>query len=142
MSLPEPDLHPEFYADLPLKRVSAWGIDLLITLALTLLAVVLTAFLAAFFLPVLFTVISVAYRTLMLARYGATFGMAVMALDWRRLDGTRPDAMVAFVYACAHAGQWIVLPLQIVSMVMIVLTPYRQGLHDTVLGTTILRRAA
>ncbi len=142
MSLPDPELQPEFYTDVPFKRSAAWAIDLVITLVLTVIALVLTLFLSAFFLPVLFATVSIAYRTVMLSRYGATLGMMLMALKWRRLDGQAPDAVTAFYYSAFHAGLWAIFPAQIASMVMILVTPYRQGLHDTVLGTTMLHAVA
>jgi uncharacterized RDD family membrane protein YckC len=124
------------------KRVFAWGIDVVVTLALTLVGLVLTLFLSMFLLPLLFAAISIGYRTVMLARFGATLGMMVTALKWRGLDGRDPDVMTAFIYSAMHAGLWAIFPLQIASMVMILLTPYRQGLHDMVLGTTMLHRIA
>lgn len=142
MSLPDPALQPEFYADVPFKRAGAWAIDLLVTVALTLVGLVLTLFVSAFFLPVLFAVISVAYRTVMLARYGATVGMMVMALKWRHLNGRTPDMSAALFYSASHAVMWTVFPLQIVSIALILLSPYRQGLHDHLLSTTMLHKIA
>ncbi len=140
MSLPDPELQPEFYSDVPLKRALAWLVDLLVTLALTVVALVFTLFVATFFLPIFYAMISIAYRTVMLSRYGATLGMMVTALKWRGLDGRAPDPMTAFIYSAIHAGQWTVLPLQIASIVMILVTPYRQGLNDHIMGTTMLHR--
>ncbi len=142
MTLPEPARQPEFYADIPWKRSAAWGIDLVITLGLTLVALVATALLTVFILPLLYGAVSIAYRTVMLSRYGATAGMMVMSIKWRNLNGTRPDSLTALIYSVAHTGMWTVFPLQIASVVMILLTPYRQGLHDMVLGTTMLHRMA
>lgn len=142
MSLPDPEMQPEFYADVPLKRVGAWAIDLVVTLLITLVGLVLTLFVSLFFLPVLFATASIGYRTVMLARYGATLGMMATALKWRGLDGRTPDPMTAFWYSVMHTGLWTVFPLQAASMVMILLTPYRQGLHDFVLNTTMLHRIA
>ncbi len=142
MTLPDPEFQPEFYNDVPLKRALAWALDVVVTLVLTVVALVMTLFLGAFFLPVLFAMVSIAYRTVMLARYGATLGMMVTALKWRGLDGRAPDALTAFYYSTIHAGQWLVFPAQIASIVMILVTPYRQGLNDTLIGTTMLHRMA
>ncbi|WFE76094.1 RDD family protein [Roseinatronobacter sp. S2] len=142
MTLPDPEMQPEFYADVPLKRVGAWAIDLVVTLLLTLVGVVLTLFVSVFFLPALFAVVAIGYRTVMLARYGATLGMMATALKWRGIDGRTPDAITAFWYSAMYVGMWTVFPLQAASMVMILLTPYRQGLHDFVLNTTMLHRIA
>ncbi len=140
MTLPDPELQPEFYADVPLKRSLAWAIDLVVTALMTVVALALTLFVGAFFLPVIYGAVSIGYRTVMLTRYRATLGMMLMALEWRSLKGGQPDAMTAFAYSAAHAGLWTVFPLQIASMVTILLTPHRQGLHDMFLGTTMLHR--
>lgn len=142
MTLPDPALQPDFYADVPFKRVGAWAIDLVITVALTLVGLVLTLFISVFFLPLLFAAISVAYRTVMLTRYGATLGMMVMALRWRHLNGRAPDVTTALLYSASHAVIWTVFPLQIVSIALIILSPYRQGLHDHLLSTTMLSKIA
>jgi uncharacterized RDD family membrane protein YckC len=142
MTLPNPAIQPEFYADIPWKRSAAWGIDFVITLGLTVLALLLTALLTIFILPLLYGAVSIAYRAVMLSRYGATLGMMAMAIKWRHLNGTRPEPMTAFIYSVAHTGLWTVFPLQIASMVTILLTPQRQGLHDMVLGTTMLHKMA
>ena len=142
MALPAPDLQPEFYADVPLKRSVAWAVDMTATVVLTAAGVLATFFVSLFFLPILYSLVSVAYRTVMLARYGATLGMMLVALEWRHLDGRAPDAPTALVYSAFHAGLWLFFPAQILSMGLIMLTPQRQGLHDLVLGTTMLHRMA
>lgn len=142
MTLPDPALQPEFYSDVPFKRAGAWAVDLVVTLALTLLGLVLTLFISIFFLPLLFAAVSVAYRTVMLARYGATLGMMLMALKWRHLNGRMPDATTALIYSAAHAAMWTVFPLQIVSIALILMTSYRQGLHDHMLSTTMVHKIA
>jgi len=142
MSLPDPELFPEFYADVPLKRALAWLIDTVITLLLTLVAVVMTLFIGAFIFPVLFAAVSIGYRTVTLSRYGATFGMMVTGLRWCHLDGRSPDPATAAIYSVLHAGIMLFVITQIGSIVTILVTPYRQGLHDLALGTTMLNRPA
>jgi uncharacterized RDD family membrane protein YckC len=137
MSLPDPVVQPEFYDSVPFKRAMAWVIDFVATVGL-----IVTLFTSVFFLPLLFMAISIAYRTVMLGRFGATLGMMVMALTWRRLDGRAPDTGTALFYSAAHAAMWTVFPLQIISVALILLSPLRQGLHDHLLGTTMLRRSA
>lgn len=138
MTLPDPEIQPEFYRDVPLKRALAWVVDLIVTLALALIGLVFTLFIGAFFFPVLFAVVSIAYRTVMLAKYGATFGMMLTALKWRHLNGRAPDATAALAYSGMHAALWTFFPLQIASIAMILISPYRQGLHDYMLNTTML----
>jgi uncharacterized RDD family membrane protein YckC len=142
MTLPDPATQPEFYTDIPWKRSMAWAVDVVVTLCLTLVALIATALLTAFILPLLFAAVGIGYRTFMLSRYGATLGMMLMAIKWRSLNGARPDTMTALIYSAAHAGMWTIFPLQIASIVTILLSPYRQGLHDMVLGTTMLHKYA
>lgn len=142
MSLPYPELQPEFYTDVPFKRTAAWAIDAVVICVMVLVALVVTLFVSLFVLPLVVGAISIAYRTVMLSKYGATWGMMVMALKWRRLDGRAPDQWQAFIYSAFHTGLWAILPLQVVSIVLILTTPYRQGLHDHVMGTTMLHREA
>lgn len=142
MSLPDPQLYPEFYADVPLKRALAWLLDTVITLLLTLVAVVMTLFVGAFIFPVLFAAVSVAYRTVTLSRYGATLGMMVTGIRLRFLDGRSVDPATATLYSLLHAGIMFFVLTQIASIVTILVTPFRQGLHDLALGTTMLNRPA
>ena len=142
MTLPDPVLLPEFYRDVPIKRALAWAVDMVVTLALTLVGLVFTLFIGAFFFPVLFAAVSIAYRTVMLSKYGATLGMMLTALKWRHMDGRAPEPTVALAYSGMHAALWTVFPLQIASIAMILISPYRQGLHDYLLDTTMLHNMA
>ena len=142
MTLPDPALQPEFYSDVPFKRAGAWAIDLVVTLALTLGRAGADAVHQRLFPAASIRAVSVAYRTVMLARYGATLGMMVMALKWRHLNGRAPDATTALIYSSAHAVMWTLFPLQIVSIALILMSSYRQGLHDHLLSTTMLHKIA
>jgi len=111
-------------------------------LALTLLAVPFTAFTAIFFLPLLFLVISFAYRTVTLARGSATPGMRLVAIEFRTHRGARFDTTMAAL----HTGLYLlstsfVLP-QIISIILMLTGPRAQGLSDLVLGTAALNRMA
>ncbi len=142
MSLPDPFLQREFYAYVPLKRAVAWGVDTVITLVLAVVALLFTLFVGALFFPVLFAAVSIAYRGVMLARYGATVGMMLSAIKLRHLDGRPVDQGTAFAYAGLHALIMTFILPQIASIAMILTTPYRQGLHDMLLGTTMLNAEA
>ena len=138
--LPDPVLHRQFYADVPIKRLMAWVIDVIVVLAITLLAIPLTLFSALFFLPLLWLVLSFAYRTVTLARGSATWGMRFMGIELRTFRGERfglPDAaMHTLIYSVCMA---FVLP-QIVSAVLMMTTARGQGLADLALGTAALNR--
>ena len=140
MTLPDPQLQPEFYTNVPLKRAFAWLVDTVLILLLALVAVIFTLFVGAFIFPVLFAAVSIGYRTVMLARFGATFGMMLAGITLFHLDGRRPDPATAAIYSVLHAGIMFFVITQIASIVTILVTPYRQGLHDLALGTTMINR--
>ncbi len=152
MTLPDPRLQPEFYEYVPLKRAIAVILDVIATsvawVPVTIILGLFTRILIRDFditNPFMFSTFAMTflgYRTAMLARYGATPGMMVMTLKWRKLDGDMPDAAMAFRYSLIHLGQYVVLPVQFISFVMIIATPYRQGICDYLFGTTMLTRSA
>jgi len=140
MRLPDPALHPEVYEDLIVKRLLAWMVDALVIVALVFVAVLVTVFIALFFLPVIALAISIGYRWIMLSRYGATLGMMLAAIHLRHLDGRAPDPVVCFMHAAIFSlGMFFVVP-QIISIALMFSTGYRQGLNDVILRTTLINR--
>lgn len=143
--LPDPEVQPEFYDWVPLKRLLAWAVDVAATLAITLLALGLFALsvvglLAFFVIPGLFLLIGLAYRTVTIARLGATPGMALAALRLRRLDGTRPDLTLAFLHSLGYTLSTMFVFPQILSVALMVVGRSGQGLSDMILGTAVLNR--
>ncbi len=139
---PDPELQPEFYSDLPLKRFIAWGVDSVILLALTAVIVLFTLFTALFALPAVFITLNIAYRTVTIARNGATPGMQLMAIELRDGRGQIADPLYAFLHTLGYvAASALILP-QIVSVALMLMTARRQGLHDLLLGTVVINRAA
>lgn len=138
--LPDPEHEPGLYSDLLLKRFLAWLVDLIVTFTIIAGIVVLTAFIGLFFLPVLWIVVSVTYRTVMLSNHGATLGMLLLALRLRHLDGRRPDPVVCLWHAVLFSGSMVTVVGQVVSVGLMMTTPYRQGLNDLILGTTMINR--
>lgn len=142
MPLPDPELLPEFYVWVPFKRLLAWAVDTLLILALTALVLLATALLTAFILPVLYTALNIAYRTVALARWSATPGMALMAVELRDSHGRRLDATAALLHTLGYTGSVLVVLPQIASVAMMLITPRRQGLTDLLLGTAMISRPA
>ena len=140
MTLPDPALHPECYEHVIGKRFLAWVVDLAITLGLMLGAIILSGFIALFVFPVVWFALAVAYRTFMLARYGATAGMMLAAVEWRGLDGSVPSQEYALAHSVIYALSMTFVVPQILSVVLMLNTPYRQGLNDWILRTTIINR--
>jgi uncharacterized RDD family membrane protein YckC len=142
MPLPDPDLLPEFYAWVPTKRLIAWAVDALFILALTVLALVATALLTLLILPVLYAAVNIAYRTVTLAKWSATPGMALMAVELRDARGRRLDPMTAFLHTLGYTVSVLIVPLQVASVALMLVTRRRQGLTDLVLGTAMINRPA
>lgn len=140
MSLPHPHDDPRLYLHVIEKRLLAWVIDLIITALLVTMALMATLGLTLLLFPVLWFAVSVTYRTWMLRRYGATLGMMVAALQLRRLDGQRADETLCLWHALIYAGSMVFVMPQVVSVVLMLLTPHRQGLPDWLLGTVIINR--
>ena len=138
--LPDPLDDPDFYGDLIPKRFLAWVIDLALTLLIFTLVIVLSGFLALFIFPLVWMAIAIAYRTVLLTRYGATAGMWIAALQWRRLDGRQPDQALALWHSVIYALSMTFVLGQIASVALMLVTPYRQGLNDWILGTTVVNR--
>ncbi len=142
MALPDPQLQPEFYADVAVKRGVAFVVDLIVILAAVLLVVVATAFVGVFLLPLLFGAIGLAYRIVTLSNGSATLGMRLMAIEFRRSDGT-PFGPFEAVWHSVGFTICLMLPLlQLVSIVMMLTGARGQGLSDLALGTVALNRRA
>ena len=140
--LPAPETHPEFYADTVVKRGIAWVIDVIVISILTGIAVVLTAFIGAFFLPLLYAVVGFLYRWWCLAAGSATLGMRLASLELRTREGLRFDGATAFLHTAGYVVSVAVFPLQLVSIVLMLTSARGQGLTDHLLGTAVINRAA
>mgnify|MGYP000170972395 CR=1 FL=1 len=93
-ALPDPHYQPEFYADVPLKRLIAWVIDTVLIILLVVVIVPFTAFTGLFFLPLLGFVVNFGYRVICLANGSATLGMRLTAIEFRTGDGAKFEMTV------------------------------------------------
>lgn len=139
---PDPVAQPEFYDGVALKRGIAWAIDVTIVALLVVPAVVLTAFIGLFFLPFLYAAISFVYRVLTIAGGSATWGMRLMAIELRDAAGRRLDFGQALLHTLGYTVSWAFVPLQVISVILMLATERGQGLSDHVMGTTALNRRA
>ena len=140
--IPDPETMPEFYADVPVKRLVAWGVDTVLILIISLVIVPFTAFTAIFFFPMLFLTVSIIYRVATLAGGSATFGMRLMAIEFRLTNGRRFDLAHAFFHTLGYSLCLCFLLPQVLSVVLMLNTARGQGLPDHVLGTVALNRRA
>lgn len=141
-TIPDPQAQPDFYKDVPLKRLLAWGVDAAITLLACLVILPFTAFTALFFFPFLFLVVGFCYRTLTIANGSATWGMRLFAIELRNVNGEPLEAAGAFAHTLGYTLSWTVPVFQLISMIMMGSTERGQGLSDHVLGTVMINRRA
>lgn len=140
--LPDPDLRPDFYAGTVSKRLAAWVIDLILVALLTTVAVVLSAFLALFILPLLWLVMDASYRTITLANRSATLGQRLMGIEFRDRNGRRFDLAHAGLHTLGYlVSMSFVLP-QVISVVLMLTGARGQSLTDIVLGSAAINRPA
>ncbi|MFX0544633.1 RDD family protein [Roseovarius sp. S1116L3] len=140
--LPDPVAQPEFYAGVTMKRFLAWIVDSVMILIFCVVALILTLGIGFFFLPALMLAVGLVYRSATLARGSATWGMALMAIELRRHDGTRLDPMTAVIHTlCYSASMAFAIP-QVISVLLMLVGGRGQGLTDVVLGTAAINRRA
>lgn len=139
-ALPDPTQQPEFYQDVPGKRLIAWVIDVILIGIVVGVLVFLSVFTALFILPVLWLVVSFLYRWLSIASSSATPGMRVVAIELRRTNGERLDGTTALMHTGGYLFSTVTFPLQLISVGMMAFSARNQGLTDMILGTTALNR--
>jgi len=142
MRLPDPAQDAHYYADLLPKRFLAWVTDVVVTLLALILVIILSLGLTLLVFPIVWIILAIAYRYVMLTRFDATLGMMLAAIRLRRLDGRRPDATTIFWHAAIYSGSMATILGQLASVGLMFVTPYRQGLNDLILGTTMVHRDA
>ena len=140
--LPDPTTQPEFYADVPTKRLVAWVFDLVIVVILSLVVVVFTAFVGFFFFGFLMLVTGFIYRTVTLAAGSATIGMRLVSIEFRDRNGRRFDLGHAFLHTLGYHLSISIFPAQIVSIVLMLTSSRAQGLTDHVMGSVAINRPA
>ena len=141
-TLPDPDYNADLYRDVPVKRLVAWFVDLLLITLLTAVFVPLTLFTAFFFLPLLFLIVSFFYRWLTISSRSATPGMRFAAIELRGEHGGHLDGSEAFLHTAGYHVSMAIFPLQLVSIVLMLISDRKQGLTDHLLGTVALNRSA
>ena len=141
LGLPDPIHRPAFYAGVPFKRALAWLVDVIIVAILCVLVLPFTAFTGIFF-PFLMLLIGFFYRWFTIASRSSTWGMRLMAIELRDMRGNRLSSGDAFAHTAGYTASVIMAPAQLISMLLMAVTPKGQGLSDHLLGTTAINRPA
>lgn len=137
---PDPGYQADFYADVPAKRLFAWLIDAAIILVLCLIALPFTAFLGLFFFPLLWLVLGFLYRWTTIASGSATWGMRLLAIEFRDASGRKFDATTALAHTMIYTVAMGTFFLQALSIALILMSERRQSLGDHLLGTVAINR--
>ena len=140
--IPDPVTQPEFYSDVPAKRLIAWVVDTILIVLICLAILPFTAFTGILFFPFLLLTVGFAYRVVTIARGSATWGMRLVALEFRTLDGRRFDLAMAVMHTLGFTVSFALPVLQVLSIILMLTTARAQGLSDHVLGTVALNRRA
>jgi uncharacterized RDD family membrane protein YckC len=140
--LPDPMRNAGLYAGVPFKRAVAWIIDTVLIGVLAALVVPFTAFTGLFFFPFLILLVGFFYRWFTLSGGSATWGMRLMAIELREADGGRFSSQTALLHTLGYSVSVAMAPLQLISMILMLVTERGQGLTDVILGTTALNRPA
>lgn len=138
--LPDTDYHVELYEDVPSKRLFAWVLDTVLISLIVFGLSMLGAFLPLLFWTFFYAVVSFFYRWLTIAGRSATPGMRFMAIELRDNDGGPLSRGTALLHTLGYFVSVVTVPLQLVSIVMMLTTPRRQGLTDMILGTAAVNR--
>ena len=141
-SLPDPATQAEFYEGVPFKRFVAWIVDAIIITAISAMAIPFTAFTAIFYFPLLMLIVGFIYRWGTIASRSSTWGMRLMAIELRDMRGNRLSSGDAFAHTAGYTASVIMAPAQLISMLLMAVTPKGQGLSDHLLGTTAINRPA
>lgn len=140
MAPPDPITQSQFYDGIAFKRLVAWLIDSVIIIAFCLIIIPFTAFTGIFFFPFLIFVVGFIYRTATIAGGSATWGMRVMAMELRDSRDRPLEGSLAFAHTLGYTISIAIMPLQVVSIILMMTSASKQGLTDLVLGTVAVNR--
>jgi uncharacterized RDD family membrane protein YckC len=126
------------FAGVPLKRGMAWIFDVVLIALLCALVLPFTAFTGVFFFPFLMLVVGFIYRWFTIAGGSATWGMRMMGISLRDNDGAPLSSGLALAHTFGYSVSVAMPPLQLISVVLMLVTARGQGLTDHVLGTTAI----
>jgi len=138
---PHPTTQPEFYADVPSKRLLAWVFDTIIIFGLSFVAALLTFGLGFFVFLGIMSIVGLAYRVITLANTSATWGMRIAAIELRDANGQPLNLMLAVLHTLGFYLSFSAFPLQVISIVLMLTTERKQSLTDMFLGTIAINKS-
>ncbi len=149
MGVPDPDRDKQFYAGVPVRRLFAFGIDLVITMGLLLVVaffgIIFSTLTAGFGAPLAILAASMTgfvYRFVMLQQRSATLGMIVTGIEVRDKDGEKADQTTALLHTAGYYATCIFTPLLIIGWFLMATSPHRRTMHDLFIGAVVINRPA
>ena len=140
LGLPNPATKPQCYTGVLAKRAAAWVFDVVLVGILCVIIVPFTVFTALLFFPFLMLVVGFIYRWFTIASKSSTWGMRLMGIELRDHEGLRLDSQSALMHTAGYSFSMAMAPLQLVSVLMMLLSDRKQGLTDHFLGTTAINK--
>ena len=132
---PQYDDDPRLYDGVTIKRGIAWVFDAVLIAMLCALVLPFTAFTGIFFFPALMLVVGFFYRWFTLAGGSSTWGMRLVGIHFRDHRGAPLSSGLALAHTLGYSVSITVAPLQLISVILMLVTARGQGLTDLVLGT-------
>lgn len=138
--LPDPDSDAQFYSGVPAKRLVAFLIDVVLVWGLAILVSLLTLGIGFFILGFLIAIIDLIYRTMTIGSKSATVGMSLMGIELRTFSGDRFTTGHALIHTLLFYAMLAFVVVQLVSVIMMGGSRYGRGLHDLIVGSTMINR--
>ena len=129
---------PFLYDGVPLKRGIAWVFDMMLIAFLCALVLPFTAFTGIFFFPFLMLVVGFIYRWFTIAGGSATWGMRLVGVSLRDHRGAPLSSGLALAHTLGYTVSVAIFPLQLISVILMLVTARGQGLTDIFLGTVAI----
>lgn len=147
MDIPDPHRDPQFYQGVPLRRLVAFAVDIVIVLflmmcvafvggALTLGAIVFAGPLLIF----MFSATGFIYRWIMLVQRSATVGMMMTGIQVRDGSGDPMGKLSAFIHTAGFYATFFFLPLLFIGWFLMFTSPHKRAMHDLILGSVVINR--
>jgi len=129
------EFDPHLYDGVTIKRGFAWIFDVVLIAMLCALVLPFTAFTGIFFFPALMLFVGFLYRWFTLAGGSSTWGMRMMGIRFRDHKGAPLSSGLALAHTFDYTISVAIAPLQLISVILMLVTQRGQGLSDLVLGT-------
>ncbi|WP_106744095.1 RDD family protein [Yoonia maritima] len=130
------------FSGVTLKRGLAWIFDIIIIGVLCALALPFTAFTGIFFFPALMLTVGFFYRWFTIANGSATWGMRMFGITLRDLYGRPLSSGTALAHTLGYTISVCIAPLQLISVILMLVSRESKGLTDYLLGTYAMNRYA